>query len=93
MTHVMGMPGIGGSLGECALCGGNFVKEIMLNQTVQTFRVPGVREMLCGHDSCIEKATATPTFDIMALPEASPLRKALIAANTTPPEAPTEQKA
>lgn len=70
-----GMPGIGGSLGVCSICGGPFITEILLGQKVTSFEVPGCEQQLFGHDDCIEEF-AGRTFDVHDLPEASPIRQA-----------------
>lgn len=68
-----GMPGPGGSLGECALCGVPFLKEILLGETVKSFTVPGCPQTLYGHDKCLEKFQGKEFAD---LPPESALRKA-----------------
>ena len=68
-----GMPGPGGSLGECALCGKPFVAEILLGRTVQSFKVAGCEQELFGHDQCIKEYEGKQVTD---LPPESALRKA-----------------
>lgn len=73
MSNRFGMPGPGGSLGECALCGCPFAFEIMLGKTVQSFRVGGCEQELFGHDKCLKEFDGKTMLD---LPEASALRRA-----------------
>ena len=55
MLH--GMPGIGGSLGQCALCGKDFMKEVMLGCSVHTIEIDGIEGELCLHEKCLEQLT------------------------------------
>jgi hypothetical protein len=68
-----GMPGPGGSLGECALCGKPFLTEILLGKNVQSFTVTGTPQTLFGHDDCLEKFQGK---DFTDLPPESALRLA-----------------
>ena len=68
-----GAPGVGGSLGECALCGESFVAEIMLRRPVKSFRVSGCGTELYGHDKCLAEFQGKTMLD---LPQKSALRKA-----------------
>lgn len=72
MSH-FGVPGIGGSLGMCALCGENFMLEILLGKNVHTFTLPGVTQTLYGHDKCMKEYEGKEATD---LPAASPIRQA-----------------
>lgn len=65
----------GGSLGVCALCGGTFLNEILLGKTVQSFTTDGCSQTLYGHKECLTKYGGK-TFDVLSLPENSPLRQA-----------------
>lgn len=67
-----GMPGLGGSLGECALCGEPFITEIMLGQSVKSFRMGGVKSDLFGHDKCLKEFEGKTCLD---LPAKSAIRK------------------
>jgi hypothetical protein len=71
--NAFGMPGPGGSLGECALCGEPFLKEILLGESVQSFRMGGVEQELFGHDKCLKAFEGKTCLD---LPEKSAIRKA-----------------
>lgn len=83
MVH--GMPGPGGSLGQCAVCGDSFVRETLRSlmgfgdgsELVHTFRIDGITGDMCAHKLCLEKmeelASAGP-FPWEKLPE-GPLRK------------------
>ena len=88
MTY--GMPGLGGSLGQCAVCGETFCAAIILNSPITTFSVGFIKGDLCCHDKCLPALKAAflqvediETFEEQAkmlrqvLPEKSPLRKAL----------------
>jgi hypothetical protein len=68
------MPGIGGSLGMCALCGECFAVEIMLGKGVKSFTQVGCSTTFYGHDKCLEDAKGCKT--LLDLPEKSPLRLA-----------------
>lgn len=73
MSRPFGMPGIGGSLGQCALCGNNFVMEIILGKKVASFSVRGVEQTLFAHDKCLKEYDGKDATD---LPPESPLRQA-----------------
>ena len=73
MNDPVGMPGIGGSLGQCALCGGNFLFEILMGKTVKTITVDGCEQTLFAHKSCIKRYSISEYKD---LPLSSPLRQA-----------------
>ncbi len=75
MSESFGMPGPGGSLGTCALCGNVFLAEILFGKTVQSFTVDGCNQTLYGHKDCLTKY-AGKKFDVLELPESSPLRQA-----------------
>jgi hypothetical protein len=47
------MPGPGGSLGLCALCGDTFMAEILLGKKVQTVEIEGMDKDVCLHDKCL----------------------------------------
>lgn len=67
------MPGPGGSLGQCAICGKPFISEILLGQTVPSFKVTGCNQELFAHCKCLPK---DGNLEPSSLPETSPLRKA-----------------
>lgn len=69
-----GLPGVGGSLGRCAICGKDFGVEIMLGKPCLTFSVTGITEKLCAHDKC-KKFIPNGKNDWKDLPP-GPLRKA-----------------
>lgn len=84
------MPGIGGSLGLCSVCGMSFVVESLMGTNVKTFSVGFIDAELYAHDKCedtIKEAFAValraPEGDAQAkalhdaLPEESPIRTAL----------------
>jgi hypothetical protein len=75
MSHY-GIPGPGGSMGTCALCGENFLAQIITGARVKSFTVdqaPGTT--FYGHDKCLEQF-AKPGLQYTDLPEGSPLRQA-----------------
>ena len=47
-----GIPGPGGSLGKCAICGDSFVAEVFLNKPVESFGVQGIEQTLYCHEKC-----------------------------------------
>lgn len=71
-----GAPGIGGSLGECALCGETFLTEIVLSKSVRKINVKSCAQDLYAHQECIDKIEDVNSFDVSALPEKSVLRRA-----------------
>lgn len=72
VRSTFGMPGPGGSLGVCALCGRNFLVEILLGKRVQSFTLAGNDQELFGHDECLAKYAGKEATD---LPAESPIRK------------------
>lgn len=80
MNGYVGMPGPGGSLGQCALCGTSFMKEILLGESVPTIEVDGCNQTLCVHRDCLKKYGED--IELSRLPEESPLRQAYEAATS-----------
>lgn len=74
MKPPFGMPGIGASLGQCALCGDSFVIECCLGKKVIPFTFEGCENTLYAHETCIAKVNGE--LDVLTLPDKSPLRKA-----------------
>lgn len=70
-----GMPGPGGSLGMCALCGENFLKEIITGSRVRSINVDGIDVEMFAHEKCLEEF-GVKDVSIAKLPEKSPLRQA-----------------
>lgn len=68
------MPGVGGSLGKCAVCGDTFLYEIMFAKSVQTVHVDGISKSLPVHDECL-KVLEENGPDWKTLPQ-GPLREA-----------------
>lgn len=88
------MPGIGGSLGMCALCGDGFITEILLGKSVRTVGIDGMDKDVCLHDKCLKVLEANGP-DWHTLPD-GPLRKAYERALQQPPSdhavaAPTDE--
>lgn len=65
-----GIPGPGSSLGQCALCGETFMKEIMLGQSVQTGNIGGYS--IAAHYECIKRYVVNGKVDCSQLPVESP---------------------
>lgn len=80
MTKHYGIPGINGSLGKCAICGDNFLTEILLGKSIQKFQISGIEQMLYAHDKCEEvaKKLISPDgkLDIRKLPD-GPLKSSM----------------
>ena len=51
MSH-FGIPGIGGSLGQCAVCGEAFAFEIITGKSVESFTMSQFKDMMYCHDKC-----------------------------------------
>lgn len=54
---IIGMPGIGGSLGECQVCGGNFLAETLSGENIQVGKVTGITQEIAVHKTCKKKAS------------------------------------
>lgn len=52
------IPGIGGSLGMCAVCGESFAFEVITGKSVGSLKLGGVARELPVHDKCAEKVVA-----------------------------------
>lgn len=86
MRGIANMPGIGGSLGMCAVCGDTFMAEIILGRNVRTIEVAGFDKDMCVHDKCLTVLENNGS-DWHTLPE-GPLRRAYAkAAQDIPPSA------
>lgn len=76
-TVKYGIPGIGGSLGMCAVCGKSFAAELMMHKAVSAISISVVEGKLPVHDECgdlVLKISAEDS-DWRKLPE-GPLREA-----------------
>lgn len=73
MNH-FGVPGIGGSLGKCAICGETFITEMITGANIKTFKQAGCSTTFYAHNKCLEDAQKCET--LLDLPETSPLRQA-----------------
>jgi hypothetical protein len=72
--RVANMPGPGGSLGICAVCGNTFFKEILLGETVQIMGLENLDADFCVHADCkIKLLPAMVSHDWHDIPE-GPLR-------------------
>ena len=74
MRRIANMPGPGGSIGMCALCGDTFLAEILMGKKVQTVEIVGMDKDVCLHDKCL-KVLQKNGSDWHTLPE-GPLRRA-----------------
>ena len=64
-------PGLGGSLGECVLCGQPFAYEVLMSKPVRMIHVEGFARDLPVHTKCLPNIK---NGDWKDLPE-GPLRK------------------
>lgn len=73
-----GIPGIGGSLGKCAVCGESFALEIMLHRSVDSIKVPGCEADLPVHSKCADLALSLqgPWAEIRDKFPEGPMKKA-----------------
>ena len=88
MRGIANMPGPGGSIGMCALCGDSFLAEIVMGQMVQTVEIEGMDKDVCLHKKCLNVLEKNG-HDWHTLPE-GPLRRAYekaAAAQEAPPAA------
>ena len=51
------IPGVGGSLGQCVVCGETFVAELVLGESVGSLCIEGINANLPAHHACAEKVT------------------------------------
>lgn len=72
---LVGMPGIGGSLGLCAVCGGSFIKELLMSEKIQTFSMSAFDDEMCAHVKCVVILKAAIDDGWESLPD-GPIRKA-----------------
>jgi len=54
MAEHWGIPGIGGSLGKCAVCGDSFAFEVIVGKDVISFRLKGITQTLYAHEKCAD---------------------------------------
>jgi len=52
------IPGIGGSLGMCAICGKSFATEMILGKSVASLSVSGLDRKVPVHDKCGDTVVA-----------------------------------
>ena len=72
---LFGMPGIGGSLGCCAVCRESFVKEVLLGDSVKTISMELIEDDLCVHAKCMPILERSRTDGWETLPD-GPIRDA-----------------
>lgn len=80
-------PGVGGSLGECVVCGKSFVGEILLGSNTSVIRLTVIPNDLPVHTSCGDLVTEIKDGDWRKLPE-GPLRRCFAEADAERQEAP-----
>jgi hypothetical protein len=68
------IPGIGGNLGECVLCGKSFLTEILTGENVTMMHVQGFDRKLPFHNQCAEDVAKITDGDWKKLPS-GPLRQ------------------
>ena len=54
MSEHWGIPGIGGSLGKCAVCGDAFAYEVLTGENVISFHMKAFKQTLYGHKKCAD---------------------------------------
>lgn len=67
-------PGIGGSLGQCVLCGDSFASEVIFGRNVPMIGIDGFSKDLPVHAKCLEGLMKIKGEGWEKLPE-GPLRK------------------
>lgn len=65
-------PGIGGSLGQCVLCGDSFALEVLLGESVPRIGIDGFSKDLPVHQKCVDAIKPGDPWE--SLPE-GPLRR------------------
>jgi hypothetical protein len=70
-----GMPGIGGGLGQCAVCGHDFTKELLMGKNVHTFSMSAFDSEMCAHEKCMDSLAHARDNGWETLPD-GPIRKA-----------------
>jgi hypothetical protein len=74
-TLRVNLPGLGGSLGECVLCGNTFAREILLGETVPIIGVAAFGDHdLPIHAKCLDELKKLDLSNWSNLPE-GPLRR------------------
>jgi hypothetical protein len=68
-------PGIGGSLGQCVLCGESFAMEVILGKNVPMIGIDGFGKDLPVHQKCLDSLMKIKGQGWESLPE-GPLRQA-----------------
>lgn len=71
----------------CAVCGENFLLNILTNEKVKTFNVDGISSTLYAHKNCMKTLTNCSGEKWRDLPAKSPLRRAFEKANDVESEA------
>lgn len=76
MSDHFGAPGLGGSLGICAICGKCFAREIIFGEGVTSFKANGIPQTLYVHsEPCLPLLKECAGSKWRNLPGESPLRK------------------
>ena len=69
----VGIPGPGGSLGQCCLCGKSFFVDIMMHRMIKTISIGGIEGELALHEKCVTELENLKGGGWESLPE-GPLR-------------------
>lgn len=67
-------PGIGGSLGQCVVCGDSFAMEVLMSRNVPMIGIEGFERDLPVHKLCLDRMEEIRGKGWEALPD-GPLRK------------------
>ena len=67
-------PGIGGSLGQCVVCGDSFAMEIIMGRSVSMMSIEGFERDLPIHKKCLDNMESIRGQGWESLPE-GPLRR------------------
>jgi len=78
---IYGVPGIGDSLGKCAVCGETFLLNLLTNEAIKTFNVEGIKQTLCAHKKCMKTLKRCSGENWRNLPDNSPLKHVFLEAN------------
>ena len=84
MSGHAGMPGVGGSLGTCVICGDSFALQVLTGQSVQSLSLGWIEQTCYGHDKCIsilqETIKTNPDDWAKQFPPESPIHKTYVEA-------------
>ena len=75
---LQGMPGPGGSLGQCQICGKSFITEVAMGKKITVGRVPGIDCDLAVHETCIPLIVGKPWQEMPDGPVKEAFERALM---------------